>query len=119
MAFEIVSFLEVSTQQQCRDLGNLLLEYADVPRGEKMQEQIALIRSMLPPSKDQDLASRLELARQRVYRQSHALRADGMDYRALVVAELSRRGDARSFEQYRQDVGGPYENLGKTYDGLA
>ncbi|BBD01879.1 MULTISPECIES: hypothetical protein [Sphingobium] len=109
MAFDIISFLERSTQEQCRELGNLLLEYAEIPRGQKMQEQMILIRSMMPPE-DQDMAAAIERGRNRVRALSNGMRADGMDHQALIEAELKRRGDTRTFEQYRDDIGGVHSD---------
>lgn len=111
MAFDIISFLERSTQEQCRELGNLLLEYAEIPRGQKMQEQMILIRSVMPrEDQDHDMAAAIERGRKRVRALSDGMRADGMDHRTLIEAELKRRGDGRSFEQYRDETGGVHSD---------
>jgi len=102
---DIITFVEGTTQEQCRDLGNLLLELAEKPRDAKWKAWIGLTRDMMQKPEASSLVARIEQGRKRVAALSDGLLADGMGHQQLIEAELERRGDHRTFEQYRADVG--------------
>lgn len=103
--FDIIGFVEASTPADCREAGELLIQLADTPRDATWPVKIAMARNAIATPKERSLADAITAGRQRVAALSDGLRADGMDHRTLIEAELVRRGDPRSYEQYRDAVG--------------
>jgi len=105
-AWDLIGMVEGTTQEQCRDLGTLLLELSEQPRDDKWKAFITMTRNQMETPQQRTLAAAIEAGNKRVAALSDGLRADGMDHRTLIEAELARRGDGRTFEQYRDSVGG-------------
>ncbi|KAA9019837.1 hypothetical protein [Sphingobium limneticum] len=110
-SWDLVGMVETTTQEQCRDLGNLLLELADQPRDAKWKAFISMTRSQMETPEQRTIASAIEAGNRRVEAASDALRADGMDHRTLIEAELARRGDGRTFEHFRNSIGAISSNV--------
>ncbi|MCB4861123.1 hypothetical protein K7W03_16145 [Sphingobium sp. PNB] len=105
MNTDIISLVEMMTQEDCREMGKLLIEMADQPRDARWKAEMAMARDLAATPKQRTLADAITAGRQRVTALSDGLRADGMDHRTLIEAELVRRGDPRTYEQYRDAVG--------------
>ncbi|WP_454888685.1 hypothetical protein [Sphingobium indicum] len=109
-ASDLIGMVAATTQDQCRDLGNLLLDLAEQPRDDKWKAFIVMTRNQMETPQQRTLAAAIEAGNKRVTAISDGLHADGMDHRTLIEAELARRGDGRTFEQYRDSVGGVRSN---------
>lgn len=102
--FDIISFVEASTPEDCREAGQLLIQLADSPRDATWPAKMAIARNAVATPQQRSLADIITERRKRVHALSDALRADGMDHCTLAEAELVRRGDPRSFEEYQSAI---------------
>lgn len=103
----IANLLRTGAPAELREIGELLLQLADMPRDAGWQ---AMIDSTLKRFQSPDDARLVDHFRrwEATCRVWHAkLDADKTSHRQLLAAELERRGDSRTEAQYLADVVGP------------
>jgi len=102
------SLIRTGTPAELREVGELLLQLADMPRDVGWQAMIdATLQRFSDPQELRiiDHFRHVE-ATSRVW--ENKLYADKTSHRHLLKAELERRGDSRTETQYLADVVGPH-----------
>jgi hypothetical protein len=101
---EFMRLVAASNPEQCREMGELLLGMADIPRDATWHANIETAIAKFETPEDRSLMATIGRSRRRVAQVSDAMAADGMDHQTLAEAELRRRGDGRTFAEYRQAI---------------
>lgn len=95
-----------STQDECREIGEILVALAESPRDGTWRGKIESAFAPYESDQDRSLIAAIEKGRKRVEALGAGLVADGTDHETLLLAELHRRGDGRSVKDYCDDVAG-------------
>lgn len=101
---DILNLIRRSTPEQCREMGELILEMGTKPRTREWYGQIDTAIALQPVPKEQNIAEAIEKGRARVMELNDGLLADGMNHEKLMIDELKRRGDGRTLPEYIADV---------------
>ncbi|QOV92942.1 hypothetical protein [Novosphingobium sp. ES2-1] len=100
----ILEALKRTTSEERREIGEIFLAFADGKERPNLTAEIDLVLSKFRDPKEADRAALLEAGRKRVHALSDGLRADGMGHEQLIEAELKRRGDGRTVNEYCKAV---------------
>lgn len=101
---EILHVIKNSSPEECREIGELILEMGTKPRTPQWHADIDTAIALHTGPKEKTLAERLEKAGNRMRALNDGLLADGMNHERLIADELLRRGDSRSLSEYLMEV---------------
>lgn len=97
---DLVTLLRKGKPAELREIGEMLVGLAAMPRDAGTAAIIEATVAKFADPREFDLAAVLNAARRRSMTLHDALIEDGMTHSALLAAELERRGDARTVEEY-------------------
>ncbi|CAN5349712.1 hypothetical protein BH10PSE12_BH10PSE12_18880 [soil metagenome] len=102
---DFIALLGRTSQEDCRELGQILMDLAEAPRDTRWKATVREVASRFQTPQQQGLADRLGSSRHRFIEAHDKLRALGLDHRALITAELVRRGSAQTSADIEREIG--------------
>lgn len=100
----IVEFIARSTQEECREIGQLILELAATPRDASWRLNMDIVRNKVRDPDQDDLVVHFERVKRTSLAFRDALHRDGMAHSQLIAGELARRGVSQSPDEYLREV---------------
>jgi len=109
---QLLSLVGRTTQEECREMGLLLLDLADRPRDANWTAMVRQADATIAANSpgDTNLANVIAERRRRFGKWHNMLLETGLDHRALIAKELQARGDYRSVAEFEKDVEGWLES---------
>ena len=100
----ILEFIKETSQDECREIGELILSFADSPRDANWRANMEAALSAVASPADQTRVQVIAAANRRVVALNDGLLADGTNHAKLLEEELARRGDKRNVREYAEAV---------------
>ena len=101
---DLVSLIRNGTAAECRQAGELLVNLADMPRDAAWEGIVEAVAAKFRSPRDEEIFEHMARWQHRERQWSAALWKEGVAYTQLFKAELERRGDARTPDQFVRDV---------------
>ena len=107
---QLLSLVGRTTQEECREMGLLLLELADRPRDANWSAMVRQAEGVIGLPGSENPANVIAERRKRFAKWHDMLVASGLDHRTLIANELQVRGDERSVAELEKDLDGWLES---------
>ncbi|MFM7403308.1 MAG: hypothetical protein ACKO1N_04270 [Erythrobacter sp.] len=96
----ILEILKRTSPEERREIGEIFLSFADGPLSPRQTAEIDLVLAKFRDPKENDIVEQFKQSQERMHRYHEGFARTGTDHRTLLAAELERRGDGRTVQQF-------------------